>query len=341
MTESTITNANVSVALVTGTDFGGTGITKEQLYSTASYQSRNLQGIRLTGGHIWPRPNDLTGWDFTDQDLTNANLYLSTLTNANLSGANLANAFLANALGLDSTIADSNTVYNHWTQFPQDFNPVAAGITVRESPAGDFDGNDVLELSDVDLLIARIRQMGHFMGWLDEMVDVNGGGVNAEDLHVWVKDLRRTWFGDANLDGEFNSLDLVSLLQAGQYDDGIPWNSTWSTGDWNADGEFDRADLVLSLQDDGYGQGPRPGGGGAGASRSCPGFRRARVSRRCGTQTSGGRRPLNVVESQQEERPRQQGFEPCTVLGRLAQETVERRRKKAARRSKTGAVPSQ
>ena len=81
--------------------------------------------------------------------------------------------------------------------------------------------------------------------------------TSTEDLRIWVKDLKHTWFGDANLDGEFNSLDLVSLLQAGQYDDGISGNSTWSTGDWNADGEFDRADLVLALQDGGYGQGPR------------------------------------------------------------------------------------
>ena len=81
--------------------------------------------------------------------------------------------------------------------------------------------------------------------------------IDQKDLRIWVKDLKRTWFGDANLDGEFNSLDLVSLLQAGQYEDGIYQNSTWATGDWNADGEFDRGDLVLALQDGGYGQGPR------------------------------------------------------------------------------------
>jgi hypothetical protein len=59
------------------------------------------------------------------------------------------------------------------------------------------------------------------------------------------------------LDGEFNGLDLVQLLQTGEYEDSVIGNSIWSTGDWNADGEFDRADLVLALQDGGYGQGPR------------------------------------------------------------------------------------
>ena len=56
--------------MVTGASFGdylghSSGFTKEQLYSTASYQQRNLRGIGLRG-------NDLTGWDFSGQDLTGA-----------------------------------------------------------------------------------------------------------------------------------------------------------------------------------------------------------------------------------------------------------------------------
>jgi uncharacterized protein YjbI with pentapeptide repeats len=87
--ESTLTNANLSGAVVTRTSFAHTaGFTKEQLYSTASYQSRNLQGI-------WLWNNDLTAWDFSGQDLTNAVLQDSTLANANLSGANFTNAILS------------------------------------------------------------------------------------------------------------------------------------------------------------------------------------------------------------------------------------------------------
>jgi hypothetical protein len=81
--------------------------------------------------------------------------------------------------------------------------------------------------------------------------------VDQQDLRIWVKGLKHTWFGDANLDGAFDSLDIVSLLQTGQYEDGLQQNSTWATGDWNGDGEFDRADLILALYDGGYGQGPR------------------------------------------------------------------------------------
>jgi hypothetical protein len=119
-------------------------------------------------------------------------------------------------------------------------------MTFRESPAGDFDGNDVLQLSDVDLLTASIRGMSR-LGWLDGMFDLNSDSAHdTKDLRTWVVDLKSTWFGDANLDGEFNRSDLVALLQAGQYEDSVLGNSTWSTGDWNADGEFDRADLVCT-----------------------------------------------------------------------------------------------
>jgi uncharacterized protein YjbI with pentapeptide repeats len=81
--DSTLTNADLSGAVVTGARFWNTtsrGFTKEQLYSTASYQAKNLAGIGLAG-------NDLSGWDFHGQNLANARLNNSTFTNANLSGA--------------------------------------------------------------------------------------------------------------------------------------------------------------------------------------------------------------------------------------------------------------
>jgi hypothetical protein len=58
--------------------------------------------------------------------------------------------------------------------------------------------------------------------------------------------------GDANLDRQFDSEDLVQVLAAGQYEDSLPDNSHWASGDWNADGEFDSGDLVLALQTGSY-----------------------------------------------------------------------------------------
>ncbi len=74
---------------------------------------------------------------------------------------------------------------------------------------------------------------------------------------MWVDDLRKTYFGDANLDGEFNSTDFVDVLGRGQYEDNIADNSQWEDGDWSGDGEFDSTDFVVALTAGGYEVGPR------------------------------------------------------------------------------------
>jgi hypothetical protein len=54
-------------------------------------------------------------------------------------------------------------------------------------------------------------------------------------------------YGDANLDGRFDSSDLVAIFQAGEFEDGIAKNSSWNEGDWNADGDFTSADLIAAF----------------------------------------------------------------------------------------------
>jgi hypothetical protein len=58
--------------------------------------------------------------------------------------------------------------------------------------------------------------------------------------------------GDANIDGVFNSGDLVHVFQVGEYEDAIAGNSTWSDGDWTNDNEFDSSDLVAAFQQGNY-----------------------------------------------------------------------------------------
>ena len=75
----------------------------------------------------------------------------------------------------------------------------------------------------------------------------------------------RTWYGDANLDGEFDSGDMVQVFTAGRYEtnpildtSGRLLNpASWSEGDWNGDGVFDSSDMVTAFVDGGYEQGPR------------------------------------------------------------------------------------
>ena len=61
--------------------------------------------------------------------------------------------------------------------------------------------------------------------------------------------------GDANLDGVFDSRDLVSVFQRGAYETGKLRG--WRWGDFNIDGVFTSSDLAFAFQDGGYEQGPR------------------------------------------------------------------------------------
>ena len=79
----------------------------------------------------------------------------------------------------------------------------------------------------------------------DARFDINGdGAVNLLDQDAFVENDLNTWTGDANLDGEFNSGDLVAAFTQGEYEDNDParpetiMNSRWEDGDWNADREF-------------------------------------------------------------------------------------------------------
>ena len=72
----------------------------------------------------------------------------------------------------------------------------------------------------------------------------------------YVHDVLGTWLGDADLDGQFNSSDLVTVFTAGKYESGDA--AVWAEGDWNGDSTFGSGDLVVAFTDGGYEAGPRP-----------------------------------------------------------------------------------
>ena len=83
-----------------------------------------------------------------------ANSRFGNLRGADLTGANLKNTDLLHT-GLETATFDAATMYNQWTEFPEGFDPVAAGLTYQRSPIGDFDPNNVLDVRDIDLLTAK------------------------------------------------------------------------------------------------------------------------------------------------------------------------------------------
>ncbi|MFC1759701.1 dockerin type I domain-containing protein [Planctomycetota bacterium] len=116
---------------------------------------------------------------------------------------------------------------------------------------GDFDGDGSLTSTDIEMLSAEV-----LLGTNESAFDLNDDDlVDAQDRRFWVQDLAQTSFGDANLDGSFDSRDFVSVFQAAEYEDSIAKNSGWDEGDWSGDGEFDSADFVVAFQGGTYERG--------------------------------------------------------------------------------------
>ena len=142
---------------------------------------------------------------------------------------------------------------SHFVQIGGELFFTANGQLFELTLIGDFNQNAILDASDIDFLNATIVN-GEFIESLDLDSD---GVVSRADTNYFVRTLANTYFGDRDLDGEFNTSDLVAVFQSGEYEDTIVGNSGWSDGDWNGDGEFDSGDLVVAFQDGGYERGPR------------------------------------------------------------------------------------
>ena len=111
---------------------------------------------------------------------------------------------------------------------------------------GDVNGDLEIGVPDIDGLCSLINSG-------DAAADLNGDGVvDRDDQDYLVHNIIGTHYGDANLDLVFNSTDLVEMFTAGEYEDGIPGNSTWAEGDFNCDSEFDSSDLVEAFKDGAY-----------------------------------------------------------------------------------------
>ncbi|MCA9211858.1 MAG: PEP-CTERM sorting domain-containing protein [Planctomycetales bacterium] len=157
-----------------------------------------------------------------------------------------------------TVVAESDSLTLTFATFPElggDSTFIIDNVSFSSpSVRGDYNGNGTLEAEDIDILtsaiIAGINPPGY---------DLTGDGqLDQADREVWVTEINNTFFGDSNLDGEFNSSDFVFVFGAGQYEDAVDGNSTWGTGDWNGDGDFNSSDFVLAFQGQSYEKGPRP-----------------------------------------------------------------------------------
>lgn len=119
----------------------------------------------------------------------------------------------------------------------------------------DVNRDEIVDAEDIDRLSQEVRRGSGNLARFDLNFD---DVLDDADRVRWVRGHMKTFFGDSNLDGEFNSGDLVAVFASGEYEDELPLNSGWAKGDWDGDGDFTSRDLVLAFQDGGYEQGPRP-----------------------------------------------------------------------------------
>ena len=124
----------------------------------------------------------------------------------------------------------------------------AAASNVGET--GDFDGSGQLDVGDLNALLTEVAAATN-----EPTFDLDGDNrVTSSDIKAWVTGLKGTWIGDANLDGEFNSGDLVAVFGAGKFETGEAVG--WDQGDWSGDGVFNSTDFVEAFSDGGYERGP-------------------------------------------------------------------------------------
>lgn len=80
---------------------------------------------------------------------------------------------------------------------------------------GDANGDGAVDAVDIGLFCTAININSN-----EAKYDLNRDQtVNQADVTFLITNVLRTSFGDANLDGVFNSSDLVLVFSAGQYED--------------------------------------------------------------------------------------------------------------------------
>ncbi|MCA9213192.1 MAG: lamin tail domain-containing protein, partial [Planctomycetales bacterium] len=122
----------------------------------------------------------------------------------------------------------------------------ASWYSAPASPGIYLDGADAnaIGAADVDLVCQAIRADEYVTNY-----DLDGDStLSNNDLDFLVETILRSSPGDANLDRQFDSSDLVMLFANGEYEDGIQNNSLWTEGDWNCDGEFNTSDWIVAFQ---------------------------------------------------------------------------------------------
>ena len=114
------------------------------------------------------------------------------------------------------------------------------GKMSRRSASGDFDGNGQIDAADIDLLCAATHAIDPPQEDIARFDQNDDDQLSAEDVDIWLADVANTRRGDADLDGDVDFADFLSL--AGNFGSDA---GSWSQGDFDCDGEVSFSDFLL------------------------------------------------------------------------------------------------
>lgn len=109
----------------------------------------------------------------------------------------------------------------------------------------DLNRDGVLGLADLEQLCRQERDHGFLYDYNNDQ--------QWDDADFWqlVRDVFNTRPGDVNLDGIFDSSDLVKIFELGVYESDQT-DLGWAQGDFNCDGRVDSSDLVHAFRFGGF-----------------------------------------------------------------------------------------
>lgn len=210
----------------------------------SSLRFRDSELTLVVDGPEWGRTivldNPRTRWSNTSTDLV---LEIDPKLDANtLVGASLDIIDSVRSPTEFSTISIPNRITADTSEFYTTGTIQITSVLAKPNMAGDFNGDSMLDASDIDMLAARVRVESPDL-FFDVDVD---GKISLGDFRVWISDLKNTLLGDADLDGQVAFEDFL-VLQAN-----FGHAGGYAQGDFDLDGRIAFADfLMLSAN---YGQ---------------------------------------------------------------------------------------
>ena len=116
-------------------------------------------------------------------------------------------------------------------------NPGAFGGSLP----GDFNGDSLVNATDIDLLFDEVQAMTH-----NDAFDLTGDGqVNSTDADYLIRTLLGSNYGDTDVDSDVDTSDLTKAIM--NFTGAAGSGKSWSDGDTDGDGDVDTSDLTKAI----------------------------------------------------------------------------------------------